>query len=290
MSRRSLFTAVGAIGPCTCKRGVTRGEYILKHLRIADSEQRTMSLIPRFLAAAALTASALTATAATVHIQFDNNIFSGVQAPDYDAVTITYPTLGGSGSTSAHVAAGRFQGTATNLVGIDPSVFVDSVNDVFMYCYDLYEHVGGGWNADYTVNFDGETARTLDFLGAVNTVLSQGKPAVDVYAWLHPGNGLLAAAIQLGIWESKYDSDWSLSSGAFRASGVETQTASYLASFFAAIPNSASLDGRYVMTLEAPGVQDMITGDPPAAVPEPGSLLLAGVALAAVARRRRKAA
>ncbi|MFT3819225.1 MAG: PEP-CTERM sorting domain-containing protein [Rubrivivax sp.] len=251
-----------------------------------------MNFIYRAISTAALLAASAAAPAAMVHVQFDNPIFSGVAAPAYDAVTIRFPGPGGGASVTANVAAGRFQGTASNLVGIDPSVLVDSAADLYLYCYDLYEHVGDGWSADYTVNFGGAAARTLDFLGAVNAVLSQSQSQVDPYAWLHPGNGLMAAAIQLGIWESKYDSgdDWSMGSGAFQASGLEAQTASYLAGFLAAMPGTASLDARYVMTFEAAGVQDMITGDPPSNVPEPGTLALAGLAGLALVRRRQRGA
>lgn len=238
----------------------------------------------RLVAGLALTLAGAAAQAGTVHVQFDSPIFNGVPAPSYDVVTITYPTLSGS-TASATVAAGRFQGTASNLVGVSASVFVDGLNDLFMYCYDVYEHVGSGWSADYTVNFDGESARTLDFLGAVNAVLNLNKPLADVYAWLHPDSGAQAAAIQLGIWESKYDSSgWDLAGGSFRASGIDAGTAQFLSSFLAALPNTASLDGRYAMTLEANGVQDMITGDPPAGVPEPGTAAL--LAVAALAWRR----
>lgn len=249
-----------------------------------------MTFVYRVISAATLLAAGAAASAATVHVQFDNPLFSGVAAPAYDAVSIRYPGQGGGASATASVAAGRFQGTASNLQGIDPSVLVDNVADLYLYCYDLYEHVGNGWSVDYTVNYDGEAARTLDFLGAVNAVLSQGQAQVDPFAWLHPSNGLMAAAIQLGIWESKYDSgDWRMGDGAFQATGLETQTASYLADFLAAMPGTAALDGRYVMVLEAAGVQDMITGDPPSKVPEPGTLALAAVAgFAGLARRRRR--
>lgn len=242
--------------------------------------------IARAATTLALAAGAASALAGTVDVRFDNPIFSGLPTPHHDVVTITYPSAGGS--RSATVAAGRFQGTASNLVGVSPSIFVDSLDDLYMYCYDLYETVSPGQSATFTVNLDGARARTLDFLGAVNAVLNIGKPVADVYAWLHPTSGYMAAAIQLGIWESKYDdSGWDLGAGQFRASGLEAQTRSYLNQFFAAIPGSDALDGRYVMTLEARGIQDMITGDPPAAVPEPGTLGLLAAAAAALAVRRR---
>lgn len=247
-----------------------------------------MTLIARTAATLALGTLIGAASAATVHVRFDNPIFSGVPAPAYDNVTITFPAPVGGGSSTVSTAAGRFQGTGSNVVGVDPAIFVDGLDDLFMYCYDVYEHVGSGWQADYTINFDGESLRTLDFLGAVNAVLNQRRSTNDPYAWLHPLNGFEAAAVQLGIWESKYDSSgWSLGSGSFRAGNVDAGTALELNAYFGAIPSTAALDGRFVMTLEAHGVQDMITGDPPARVPEPGTLALAAVAGAALWRRRR---
>ena len=243
------------------------------------------------LAALALTVVSGVAHAAMVHVQFDNPIFNGVPTPSYDAVTITYPAQGTGAPRSVSTAAGRFQGTASNVVGVNPSIFTDSVDDLFMYCYDVYEPVGSGWGVDYTIMLDGEQARTLDFLGAVNAVLNQGKPVYDTYAWLHPTSGAMAAAVQLGIWESKYESGgWDLASGSFLATNIDSTTQVYLNSFLAAIDGASALDGRYAMTLEAAGAQDMITGDPPASVPEPGMpALVAAAATAALwtARRRR---
>jgi len=244
------------------------------------------------LAALALTVVSGVAHAAMVHVQFDNPIFNGVPTPSYDAVTITYPAQGTGAARSVSTAAGRFQGTASNVVGVNPSIFTDSVDDLFMYCYDVYEPVGSGWGVDYTIKLDGEQARTLDFLGAVNAVLNQGKPVYDTYAWLHPTSGAMAAAVQLGIWESKYESGgWDLASGSFLATNIDSTTQVYLNSFLAAIDGASALDGRYAMTLEAAGAQDMITGDPPANVPEPGMPALMGAAATAAlwAARRRQA-
>lgn len=222
--------------------------------------------------------------AASVHVKFDSNIFNG---SGYDAVQIVYP------SGSASVAAGRFQGTGSNVVGASPSIFVDGLDDLYMYCYDLYENVRSGQEADYTINFDGPTARTLDFLGAVNFTLNGGSNDwADPYAWLHPVSAAQGAAIQLGIWESKYDTGWDLGTGSFRASGLESATNNWWQQFRSAVldPGVADLDPSLAMTLEAPGVQDMITGDPQP-IPEPVSALLVALGLAglgAVRGRRQR--
>lgn len=246
----------------------------------------------KIVAAAGLAFSTTVAadpTDPTLNLRWDSPVFNPFAYPDQ----ISLSTDGGLPSRS--VRAGRFQGTVLEVTGaISMSDFLDSPADFWTYCYDLLQFIHNGETVTYTVDYNGPTARTLDFLGAIDYVLNGNSNTwSDPFAWLHPVNHNVSAAIQIGIWESLYDtSGWSLNSGLFQASGLEAATLTQYAAFQTAVnsPWVNDLPALLALTIESGTRQDQITGRilPLQELPEPGSLALFALAgvLAAVTRRR----
>lgn len=247
------------------------------------------------LAIAAAFAVSTGAFADTVTLTYDNPIY----AHGSDGVVLAGNPPGPPTSYPyTSVGAGEFGATVNSYTGgLTSANFVDSQSDFFLYCYDLFQTISAGGQFTYTVNYTAAQSRTLDFLGAVNYVLNGNTNAwSDPFAWLHPANAGVSAAIQLGIWDSLYDtdSDFSLATGSFQASGLDAGTTSEYALFQAAVQNASVNDVplSQTMVLQSADHQDQITGyrPPRRDLPEPGSLALlaAGLIAAGVARRARK--
>jgi hypothetical protein len=227
----------------------------------------------RGLLAAAIFAASAAAGAATVTIDWYSPVFD----PGHVNIgTVTYP----DGSNGAD--AGRFAGEVTEHEEMNDEDFIASLEKFYAYCYDLAQWLS---SSKYQVQ-TGADADVLNFLGAVNAALGG-----DPYAWLHPADKRVAAAVQLGIWEGLYEAGtFDLAAGNVKYQSVPDNVKTHYNAFIALLNTTDSLDGNLVMRLTNVDTQDVITGRrvPDRLIPEPGTILLIGLGAAAAAFGRRR--
>lgn len=223
------------------------------------------------------------ASAAFVTVEFDRPIYGDLKA---DQVTITYPMLNpGKRERFETVVTDvtRFSAETQSYSGLNVYDFIDSSNDLYAYCYDIYEPVGSGQVVTYDVDFAGAETRTLEFLGAVNYVMNgYTNEWSNPFAWVNAVSSSIGAAIQLGIWESRYDTGWSITDGSFKAKDLNRDTSRFLDSVFAVMDQANALDQRLTMVFKNAGAQDLLVGrgeQPPVEVSEPAGLALLGLGL-----------
>lgn len=248
--------------------------------------------------------------AGTITMHWDSTPWN----PNPPAGPFGYSVTTGGHTYTGSVSPDRYHGTITAASGVDPASIGDAASSLpeglFTYCYELTQYFYAGETVVYDVlpASGNVTAYTLDFLGAVNAYMNLNvDPTLGQFGWLHPTSAAIAAAIQLGIWETEYDvghpfdlandgnrgnfylTSGSLGSGAGSVGG-------YLAAFTSTMGLTTDLAPDFVVRLsntndplqQGAGAQDQITGiHPPTSqrndVPEPGTLAL--IALSAVAVR-----
>ena len=267
------------------------------------------------LFAAALCCSTF-AVAGSITLQWDATPWN----PNPAAGPFGYSVTTGGSTYTGSVAPDRYHGTITAVNGVDPSTIGQGLPSVpeglFTFCYELTQYFYTGETVVYEVvpatTPGSVTAYTLDFLGAVNAYLGGGATA-----WLTPSSPAmtanLAAAIQLGIWETLYDvgnpfdiandanrgnfylTSGQLGTGAGSIGGYLTTITGMMAATADLSPNAvARLSNTSDPRQNGQGAQDQITAVFPTSrltVPEPGTLaLLAITGFVALAVRRRSKA
>lgn len=237
-----------------------------------------------------------TATAGPIDPDISSSVTITFNTPIFTKDWYANVTLSGT-DHQGRVSAGRFSGKASILNNVTEETFVNGVDEVLMYCFDLLQHISPGDKPNYAILFSPtKFSRTLDFIGAINFVLNEERDpsgeTFDPYAWVRPNSRAQSVAIQLGLWETKYDSSWDMSNGSFSVVSVPDFALPVLNSFKARYQNSDNkvvkgVAPELVMILEDDTYQDMIAADPPTQVSAPGTaaILLFGLALLRRVRR-----
>ncbi|WPL19114.1 hypothetical protein Thiowin_04218 [Thiorhodovibrio winogradskyi] len=235
----------------------------------------------------------------------DIDIVDGIFSNGSDTLKIIFND--GDTDKEAWVKAGAFGGAVTpgDTDPFDPKDLYRSDDDVIFYCVDLFANLKTH-KSTYTVlpiedgapldtNVNGKAVsrdfgNLLSFLGALNWVLSRDQYGFkfEDQNWLNPSSGNMSAAIQVGIWESLYDSSsgMDIAGGNFKVTHLanvdglnDNQT--LLDSVFNRMDdsNNVALANDKVLLFHSSDGQDLIAD--PVDVPAPATLplLLGGLLL-----------
>lgn len=151
--------------------------------------------------AAALVAGAATGSA---HAQTLQARFDGVN-PHRDIKVST-----DAGVTFKNVRAGAYRWTRTG------GTFLNGHNTFNTFCIELVEHIAGGNNVLYNIDFNPANGPTTGPIGAAKAAILE-ELFGRVYPTLDLSNRDRVVAMQLAVWEVVYDDGVDLAAGDFRA-------------------------------------------------------------------------